>query len=281
MNQNFLAIPVPTIRMVQFQRRLLTVYFVIDNAFILLSQPDVKNAIYYRMVSGRESLKDGYRKWKKGKLHKDDESLLKDLDEKDKLLQESYRKVLTEENLGVILNQGLVMVCTVFEAFLNDTFRTLINEKQEALKTLRDKVEAGKNGVVGKLKFVCNTRNLSSIKKKVIEKFNWLGVMEKLVIMELLEIPQNGIFDFSNPPFEIGRNCANWDKGKLIDIVNKRNDIVHRDALPLKNLDELSEVESFVEGLVINISILISNRYKIVRDSDFISRLKEDYFKGN
>lgn len=270
MNNFLLSTKAPTIKMLHYRGRLADAYLGIENTLQALSDPKVQAKVYDKMTSG---LEEQLRKFIDG-ANVDEyggiEKVKSELDELVKTTKESMRKKYTEDYQFVILNQGLVIVCTVFETFLNDTFRTTITEKAEVLISLKNRKETLKNRrmreALENFSPVENKDKITLTQDEIIETFYWLGTMNKLEVFEGIGIDTEKIFDFSKLQYDDKQKYKTWDRDKLQAIVRMRNDIVHRDELRLKTRQELHDIEYFLEILVHNISISFLAKFHILFD---------------
>lgn len=249
--------------MFHYINRLLDVYFGIENTVESLNDPNIKTQINDKMTSGMEESLYKFIDSDKVEEYGGIETVKMEIDKQIPIAKEAMRKKYTEDYLHVILNQGLVMVCTVFETFLNDTFRTTVTDRAEVLNTLKQKKMTE---ILGKFNLGTDKENLASIQKQVIEKFYLLGIMKKIDVIEGIGIRRDKIFDFSSLPLDIQQTYKTWDNEKLQAIVKIRHDIVHRDELPLKTLRELFVIKYFFERLVINLSMLFTAEFHILQD---------------
>lgn len=168
-----------------------------------------------------------------------------------------------------LLNQGLVMICTIFEIFLNHVLLVVMINKPETLIG----ISSEKNLSVEKIvELKTYDKIMEGLRMKVIEHFSRQGIKEKIKVFKNMGIDDKKIFDFSRLAVEIRERLSGYNLEKLDEIFQKRHDIVHKNILPVQNFGELEEVKEFFEKIILNLSIIVSSKFEIMFDMQAIAK---------
>lgn len=199
--------------------------------------------------------------------------------EKFKLLRgkmEERHKQEIENFLPILFNQSLVMICTVFDNFLLDTLKVITKKKPETLKILSKEEDI----TIAEIIESADYRNIFSIiQGKVLRRFEFKGIKKKFETFEKLGLTKGLMFSLSENMKIKYPNAYEF----LIDIYKKRNDIVHRDKLPLRQYQDLSNIDYFLTHFTFHISLEIKKLFNIPLDIQLIAfgkniDIKEDEY---
>lgn len=186
-------------------------------------------------------------------------------------MEKAFREKVKQYDLW-ILNQGLVMFCTVMDIFLETVLESILRSNVQILYGV-----AGAKNI--DLKHAVGLGSLDAvideIRKKEIRKFCFEEIEERFEYMESkLGIRTTDVFDWRNQTDEAKERLAGWNLGALKEIYGKRHAIVHRDALPIKTIDELSTIQSFFVQIVANLGLLVSKKHNLPLDAHlFMNKL--------
>jgi len=251
------------IKTLNFLQRLAdTFVFIQDMVLIAESKKLKKEVLAKRMLVAKEIVTDRklyFPDVTEKELSRTIKYFMKKMEEVNRAQIERYHLPL--------LNQGLVMMCTVFEIFLVHVLRVVTTNKPETL--------------IG----ICPDKNLSveriielkgydavqeELRQKVIEHFCRQGIREKLKIFEKLGVDVEKTFDFSHFARRIQKTLSGYNLDKLDEIFQKRHDVVHKDIPSVQTLRELEIIKEFFEKIILNFSIIVSRKFKILRDMQAI-----------
>lgn len=163
----------------------------------------------------------------------------------------------------ILLNQSLVMLCTIMEIFFIHILESIIDAAPKTLLGLANKKEITLEKVLDLKDYKLI---IEDFKNKTIEDFSRQGLGKKFRIFKILGIDTDKIFDYSKLKKIAQERLKNHDFKKLDEIFNKRHDIVHQNKLPLNNLDELSSIKDFFDKIIVNFSLIVYDKYNIPLD---------------
>ena len=162
--------------------------------------------------------------------------------------------------MPIIVNQNLVMLCTVMEIYLVHVLVTVLLKRPEIIVGL-----AQEKNVT--LKRVLELGNYDAVveefRDKVVEIFSFQGIKEKFNTFSKIGITTESVFEYSGFPERVQKRFKGYSFTNLEDIFQKRHDIVHKNELPIRNIDELIVIEDFLEKTIINLSVKAKDKYDI------------------
>lgn len=175
----------------QFLKRTYDVYLFVYTISQEVTQPETRRKIFGTLMSGFPDLMNSVGSALQG-VSKED--LDKDLgfitQQMEKLTNEAIEKYPL-----ILINQALVMMCTVYEIFLLHVLDCILLTKPEALLTIAE------NKIIP-LKQVIEARDKEAIievfRQKVTEYFSRQGIEQKFKIFEKLGIEIVELFRFSS-----------------------------------------------------------------------------------
>ena len=252
------------IPMMDFLSKVTDIFLLVNRTLELLERDEERTVMEY-LTKSKEALK---------KLGIFDEASIGPPQDKERLeeeafaiLEASFRKKLENSQL-ILVNQTLVMLCTIFEIFLNVSLEIVLKRKPEILLstahekiiTFKDLVELGDYDSI-----------LNSFRDKVTHKFSREEIEDRILFYDKhLGIKTTAIFDWQIYIDEIHELLKGWNLEKLKEVFGKRHDIVHRNELPISNLEEVATIVEFMSKIIMNISGLLQDKFKIPIDMKYI-----------
>ncbi len=158
-----------------------------------------------------------------------------------------------------ILNQGLVLMCTILDAFLDSTYCSVISANEMALQVELSSYSQGGNK---DLENCTRDEQIASLTKK----FSWRGIDKKIAAFERCGLDGTKIFSFWGSSEEIQKKFHSWGQSRLEDLYSQRHDVVHRDELPIRQIDELVDIYDYFCQLVIYVGYESSCNMKTATD---------------
>jgi len=176
-----------------------------------------------------------------------------------KVGMEDANKKEVEDFLQILFNESLVMACTVFETFLQDSVSVIIDKNPQFLKSL----SAEKDITIPQIIDIANYSAIfTTIKNKFLRRFDFKSVEDKINVLIKLGLSKEVIFTLGK---KISPKFPNPEKF-LTTMFNNRNDVVHKDLLPIKTIDELLEVNEFLSHFFIKLSLDMFRRFGVMTD---------------
>jgi hypothetical protein len=164
----------------------------------------------------------------------------------------------------ILYNQALILACTIFDLFLVESLKTIITEQKNTLKTLASKDDITIFEVIDCEDYESVS---SKVQGRVLDRFDFSGIEDKLKTLKKIGLDLDIVFQLKLSKKEVQNKYPNGE-GYLKKIYGLRNDIVHRNLLPIKSYPELSDISFFLQSLVIGIAHGISQHFNI--EADFL-----------
>jgi len=182
-----------------------------------------------------------------------------------RLLKEKAQEEYTQEVenfLPILFNQTLVMFCTVFDNFLIDGLDVITNLKPEMIKNLSTKEDRDILEAIEENMDVSRSTVFSIIRKKILERFDFKSIDKKINTFEALGLKRNIIFKLNK------KMTVKYPKAEklLKEIYSKRNDIVHKNTLPLRKFQELEHINGFFTHFIFKFSLDVWRTFNIKTD---------------
>ena len=244
---------VPTIRQVRYLSRLVdTIVFVGD---MVRAYHANKPRFLQRKMAGVESMNLG-------------QYLQPEADQRAVEFMAKVMQVEFERTIGRyepwMLNQGLVMCCTILDVFLEHAVEVITTVKPQMLYESDDSKEIHLKRVI-ELNSV--EAVVSDVRQKVLRKFSFGSIEKRLGQLERrYKIPQPKLFDWSAFFPEAVEKFKGWGSTRLIAIYEDRHLIVHADRHPITSLDDLEVIKDFFEKIILNITRLTTSVHDIRND---------------
>lgn len=248
------------IKMFDFLSKLSDAYFVVYNTINIVKRSEAQSIIVDTMMQGTDQLLQELED--KRVFYGDirQKTALKGLLAQ-RLKDANARKV--QEYVPVLLNQNLVMLCTIMEIFFLHILETIMLKEPNVLVGLTQEKTLT-------LKQILAVKNYDSIieefRSKILDYFSRQGLKEKFKIYENIGLDINKVFDYSTYTDDAQKQLSGYDLSRLSEIFDKRHDIVHKNELPLTQLSELRETKEFFEKIVLNLSMSVMDKYAILLD---------------
>lgn len=189
----------------------------------------------------------------------------KDLESAKSLIREALRKKDEEKiaNYSILLiNQGLVMLCSIFEIFLIESLSQILSQKPQIMLGVAIEKEIKLNDILDLKSYDAIIR---SFQAKVIIRFDRASIKEKFEFIDKqLGINKLSFFDWSMYSEQVKEELKSWDFSTLIQIFDQRHEVVHNDLLPMKHIEELAKVFDFFQKLILNSSVLFRKKFQIL-----------------
>ena len=161
----------------------------------------------------------------------------------------AWHKQEIEEYLPILFSQAVVMACSMFESFLCDAFKCVLDVRPDIIK---EKFERRDSSGLEKDKLLNKFDHVS-----LSDKFEWFQNKMSLNLENVYGLKRHG--DKSRIEFANGKDL-------LEKIFQKRNDIVHRDLISVREQDEVDRIATFLEYLMLEVAMEIREKYGIPID---------------
>ena len=160
--------------------------------------------------------------------------------------------------LETLENLAVVMLCSVFEIFLNELLESVFRSRPETLLAF------GKNKNLSLEKIIQSgdyDEILRGFRQKELFAFSREEIGVKFRLLKKLGIEQGDVFAFSTH-----ERLKGYDLHKLVKIFNKRHSIIHEAKRPFQSDEEVVLIKEFLEQIIWNLSEVVSRKYKIPID---------------
>ncbi len=169
-------------------------------------------------------------------------------------------------HIQIVLNLGLVMLCTQFELFVNHLIDVILAvEPRRFMDLFPDKFVKAKEAVeLGDYASV-----MRRLREKVVDEIDRAGTREKFVKYlgdKFGVISEHEITIVHKHGGETNR-FNGWDLGKLEAIFEQRHSIVHRGELPVTDLEYLGDVHWFFTAMQTVLTVNAVRKYTIRLDN--------------
>lgn len=159
-------------------------------------------------------------------------------------------------------NQALIALFTVLETFFEEAVDAILIIEPKYLSektvTIREVLNPEGKSVV------------DDVRSKTVKAFAAEGLAKKFEFLEnRLSMNKSDIFDWSLKTPEGARQLQNYDYNKLMSLNDNRNDVVHRDLMPISDIEELCGVANFFQSIVLNVTHLSARKFKVAIDFGF------------
>ena len=175
------------------------------------------------------------------------------------LLKEGVEKEYVQdvENfLPILFNQTLVVFCTVFEMFLIDSLDVITKLKPETIKILSTKEYKDILDAIEKNIDISRLTVFSIVRKKILERFDFKSIDKKFNTFEAIGLKRSAIFKLNEKMTVKYPNAEKF----LKEIYRKRNDIVHKNMLPIKEYQDIENISEFLNHFIFKFSL---DAYKV------------------
>ena len=181
-------------------------------------------------------------------------------------VESSLRKEM-EDIFPVLLNQALVMCCTILESFLNDCLRVMMPvpilflETESDLSRLTDLLDRDGNG----------DKYDENLENKILRRFDFSGIEDKVKTLKKVGVDFDAAVTFKH---KIRPKSVEYALGDAYEFLfgayHKRHDVVHRGQLPLRCYEDLEAISEFFSELMMNVALIMRDTYNVPMDFDMI-----------
>jgi len=167
----------------------------------------------------------------------------------------------------ILLNLGLVMLCTQLELFLNHLIDIILRAEPRRLMDL-----ASEKGLSGREIIELGDYHsvMRRLRDKVIDEIDRAGTREKFEkhYGKRFRLLQPCQIRLSQSYRSVSSNAPeNWDLGTLVEVFDQRHEIVHEGALPVRHPDYLQGVGFFFNSIQTLLAINAVMEYGIRLES--------------
>jgi hypothetical protein len=177
-----------------------------------------------------------------------------------------------------LLNQGLVMLCTIFDVFLEHVLEVLFTARIELLYAPDEarRIDLKTIVALGSVNAV-----VTEFRQREIRRFSFHNIDKRLrYLKSRCGIATSAIFDWSLLSREGQEQLKGWNKvAKLRDIYEDRHLVVHSNKLPLTKREELERVKEYLDKLVMNITRAAGQAQDVWSDPERLLATAELYEK--
>lgn len=164
----------------------------------------------------------------------DPEVLLAVATEKDK--QQKIENIIFETNKKqveevdkffiILMNQTLVMLCTIFDTFLVDCFDVITYTRPN---------------------FFSNKKHVLINRDKMVNKFDYAGIKDKFKYLTMTGLEMGKLFSLNSI---MGPKYS--DPLKILhNAYDNRNDVIHRNQMKISSYNEIASIADFMMHLII------------------------------
>jgi len=170
-------------------------------------------------------------------------------------------KANDKTNRRRILNWGLVMAWTSFEALMEDLLKIFFWEQPRGFLNWGGKLNVTYEEIqaMGQIDEVAE-----SFYSKALRQFTDKPIKERLKdLQSKLGIREEDLFGLRFSNETIRARLKGWGPGSMEALSDARNDIVHRGALPLQSLGEFEDAVLVFERLLLNLGTILAEKMGI------------------
>jgi hypothetical protein len=241
----------PTIRMIWYFGRLADAFVFIRD--MLDVHAAAKSALLTRMMHGVSDLVEPYV------LGDTPAKKTQAVEFARRLMEHEMRKKVDNYELW-LLNQGLVALCTIMDAFLEHVVETVFKHRVELLYSAAEARAVDLKNIV---KLGSVDKIVEHIRNRELKRFSFSDIEKRFAHLEKrLHLPVSEIFSWDRFTPEAAQQFRGWDLQKLASIYGQRHDVVHRDLTPIRTRSELDQIQQFFTRLVLTLSAVAKSKHK-------------------
>jgi hypothetical protein len=244
---------VPTLLDLTFLSRLIDSYVFIEDLLRVL-RPVQAQLVNHKMTGVPELV----RKYTAPTLPEDTLTFL------DKVMEVQFKKKVAQYESRV-LNQGLVMLCTVLDVFLEHVVDVIYTAKVPLMYRPDDARKLNLQEVVklGSVEAV-----LSDFRSKEVRRFGHLGSTKRLeYLSSRCQLDGTAFFDWARFNDHVQQELRGFDSKRLHRIFDDRHSVVHNDKLPVFTLKDLETTKELFEKLMLNIMHEAQRKHQITTET--------------
>lgn len=174
-----------------------------------------------------------------------------------------------------ILNQALVIYCTILDTALEQLLDAIFRKNEMALYGVSEakSIDFKKMIALGSIDAV-----KEDFRKKVIKNFSFEEISQRFQFLKSkLGIDIKEIFNWGNQDERVKDIVKDYTFDDLKDIYNLRHSIVHHDATPITSEVELADIAEFFIQTYYNLAHLVLEKFSLTADFVFLITRQERY----
>ena len=174
-----------------------------------------------------------------------------------------------------IINQALVIYCTILDMALENLLDAIFRKNSNALYGASEakSIDFKKLVALGSVEAVAD-----DLRKKVIRKFTFDDITQRFQFLKSnLGIEIDSVFNWENQEDSIKENLKGRALKELQAVYNYRHSIVHQDATPLNSEDELNIMSDFLSHTYYNLSSLVMDKFDLTVDVVMFTTRQQRY----
>lgn len=164
-----------------------------------------------------------------------------------------------------VLNQGLVMLCTVLDVFLDHVVDVIYTKNVTLMLRPDDSRSIHLKDIItlGSVEAV-----VTDFRSKEVRRFGHLDSTKRLsYLSSRCELDAMAIFDWRRFPEHTQNQLKGLDAKRLHTIFNDRHSVVHNDKLPVTRLEDLETTKEFFEKLMLNVMREAQQKHHILQET--------------
>lgn len=166
-----------------------------------------------------------------------------------------------ESNRKIILNWGLVILWSRFESLLEDILLLFFQKEDRAFQSWSPDTTLPFDKVM-------DLDSVAAVKdryfRKALRKFAQDPVHRRVEsLLKKLAVKEEILFTLEAADEEAKTQLQGWGAHSLAQISDERNEIVHGQSTPLRNIDELRNREVVLEQFLLNVFMIIAKKLRM------------------
>ena len=179
--------------------------------------------------------------------------------------QEAAIAERVDNYLQTVVNQAVVLLCSVLEIVLDQVLEVIFTERREALIGFAEEKSID-------IRLVVETADqaelMKIIRERTIGNFSRETIGKKIGLLgRKLGLEQASLFDWTWLEADLQAQLRDQNLDSLVAIFDRRHDIVHRGLRPFRTMDEVHSVVTFFEYFILNLCRVIVAQFHL--DHDF------------
>jgi hypothetical protein len=163
-----------------------------------------------------------------------------------------------------IINQALVMFCTILDTFLEHLLDTIFRCHEKLLYGLAAEKTVDLKRLI---ELGSVPAAIAEVRTKEIKAFSYEDIGRRLrYVHTKLKIETGKVFNWEDRTPELQSKLAGWDLKRLEESYERRHSIVHRDETPVADKSELDTIAEFFTHVILNLSFLATKEHNLALD---------------
>jgi hypothetical protein len=162
----------------------------------------------------------------------------------------------------MLYNQALVMIVTVFDVYLYESLKIVIDKHPHLLKSMADEKDISIIEIIDKADY---QSIYETIRDRVLRRFDFKSIRAKVDALRKLRVDMDAALSFQFQTAKVQQRYNNSLK-MLHDYYEKRHAIVHREQHTFDSYEQLEEVSQFFTDLIWSLGFAIGFRFNIMTD---------------